>query len=110
MSYKIECTVQEIELDISGKITGLKILGTEGYSLKQGEEKYNVFCPTNMPQKDDAPVSVLVLSTKTMLQWKTSPAIDLHSFLMQAKCAGKKVRLEIDVDSKNIIFRKIAVL
>ena len=99
MSYKIECTIQEIELDISGKITGLKILGTEGYSLKQGEETYNVFRPEAMPKEGDAPVSILVLNPKTIL--KAGLAVDSLAFLVQAKCAGRKVRLEIEADARS---------
>lgn len=53
MSYKIECTIQEIEISLDGKVTGLKIKGTEGYLLKQGDDEYNVFCPKKMPEKRD---------------------------------------------------------
>ena len=100
MSYKIECTIQEIEISLDGKVTGLKIKGTEGYLLKQGDDEYNVFCPEKMPEKETkTSETALVLHAGSSLKLKPAADAACAQSLVQAKCAEKKVKLVIDADT-----------
>lgn len=100
MSYKIECTIQEIEISLDGKVTGLKIKGTEGYLLKQGDDEYNVFCPEKMPEKETkTSETALVLHAGSPLKLKDAADAACAQSLVQAKCADKKVKLVIDADT-----------
>ena len=100
MSYKIECTIQEIEISLDGKVTGLKIKGTEGYLLKQGDDEYNVFCPEKMPEKETkTSETALVLHAGSPLKLKPAADAACAQSLVQAKCADKKVKLVINADS-----------
>lgn len=100
MSYKIECTIQEIEISLDGKVTGLKIKGTEGYLLKQGDDEYNVFCPEKMPEKETkTSETALVLHAGSPLKLKPAADAACAQSLVQAKCADKKVKLVIDADT-----------
>ncbi|WP_407449348.1 hypothetical protein [Fibrobacter sp.] len=102
MSYKIECTIQEIEISLDGKVTGLKIKGTEGYLLKQGDGEYNVFSPDTMPQKDGSGVNAFVLHAEMELNINGVVGGDLFSVLIQAKSAGRKIKLEINADTGTV--------
>lgn len=100
MSYKIECTIQEIEISLDGKVTGLKIKGTEGYLLKQGDGEYNVFCPEEFPEKvTKTSETALVLHAGSPLKLKDAADAACAQSLVQAKCADKKVKLVIDADT-----------
>ena len=100
MSYKIECTIQEIEISLDGKVTGLKIKGTEGYLLKQGDDEYNVFCPEKMPEKEtETSETALVLHAGSPLKLKDAADAACAQSLVQAKSASKKVKLVIDADT-----------
>ena len=123
MSYKIECVIQEMLCDAFGKLTGLKIKGADGYLLRQNGKEYNVFCPEKMPEKDNpSSCNAVFFSADTMLSLVNPANADLSQILTQAKCANKKVRLEIDKagienDSKedNLIvlknsFKSVAIL
>jgi len=97
MSYKIECVIQELQCDASGKLTGLKIKGSDGYLLKQGDKEYNVFCPDNMPgQTANSFVGVQVLSVDAELSFAGSVSMGLSQILAQAKYTNKKVRLIVN--------------
>lgn len=100
MSYKIECTIQEIEISLGGKVDSLKIKGTEGYLLKQGDNEYNVFCPEKMPEKETkTSETALVLHAGSSLKLKPAADAACAQSLVQAKCADKKVKLVINADS-----------
>ncbi|MBR2058041.1 MAG: hypothetical protein IKC23_05000 [Fibrobacter sp.] len=100
MSYKIECVIQEIEISADGKVTGLKIKGTEGYLLKQGDNEYNVFCPEKMPEKETkTSETALILHAASAIKLKTAADAACAESLVQAKCANKKVRLKIKIDT-----------
>lgn len=120
MSKKIECVIQEIQYDEAENLTGLKITGSEGYLLKQGNKEYNVFCPKEMPQIDaTASMSAEILCAETPLKLNPALKAPLSQILVQAKCANKKVRLEIcgnsgtireSIDPNKINIRSIAIL
>lgn len=120
MIYKIEGVIQEMLFDASGNMTGLKIKGTEGYLLKQGEKEYNVFSPVEMPQSNTAAsMSAEILCAETPLKLNPALKAPLSQILVQAKCANKKVRLEIygdsgtireSIDPNKINIRSIAIL
>ena len=100
MSYKIDCTIQEIEISLDGKVTGLKIKGTEGYLLKQGDNEYNVFCPEKLPEKETkTSETTLILHAASAIKLKTAADTVCAQSLVQAKCADKKVKLVIDADT-----------
>ena len=100
MSYKIECVIQEIEISADGKVARLKVKGTEGYLLKQGDDEYNVFCPEKMPEKETkTSETTLVLHAGSPLKLKKDADAACAQSLVQAKCADKKAKLVIDADT-----------
>lgn len=48
--YIIEGTIKEISVDKSDNFS-FKIIGTEGYSIKYGKEKYNILCPEQLKEE-----------------------------------------------------------
>ncbi len=100
MSYKIEGIIQEIEIDATGKVLSLKIKGTEGYLLKQGDNEYNVFCPEKLPEKETkTSETTLILHAASAIKLKTAADTVCAQSLVQAKCADKKVKLVINADT-----------
>ena len=103
MSYKIEGIIQEIEIDATGKVLSLKIKGTEGYLLKQGDNEYNVFCPEKLPEKETkTSETALVLHAGSPLKLKPAADSACVQSLVQAKCADKKAKLVIDADTGTV--------
>ena len=47
-NYVIEGTVSELTKE--GTKISVKIVGTEGYAIKQGDKTYNVFCPKDLSE------------------------------------------------------------
>lgn len=92
--FVIEGTVSELSFD--EKV--FKIKGSEGYSLKQGEKKYNVLCPEDMP-KEGGTFVALVLSPDFKF-----PIIDdsgettNKDLLLTAFNFGKRVKISISLE------------
>ena len=91
MNYIIECTISELTKEVD-KIS-VKIVGTEGYAIKQGDKTYNVFCLENMLETDDA-----VRSYITNSNTEISVNKDFENILTQASMNGKKLRLTIELE------------
>ncbi len=84
MEYIIEGTVSEVALEES-KIS-FKISGTEGYSIKQGDKKYNVFC-----LKDKTLGKAYIFAQKEKIT-----ANEKYQILLTAAATNaKKVKVEI---------------
>lgn len=47
MTYVIEGTISELSVDKSDNLT-FKISGTEGYAIRQRQEKFNLWCPETL--------------------------------------------------------------
>lgn len=97
--YKIECVIQELTRNVSGKSVEIKIRGVEGYLLKQKDKEYNVFCIDPIPDKrhiGDANVAYAdgILPVDALDE-------NVIQILVQAKCANKKIRLEMEKMEKN---------
>lgn len=116
MVYQIECVVQEVCLAVNGCVSALKIKGTEGYLLKQGSEEYNVFCPENMPKKDESGGAgkiesgeqTVLLNAKDALNFKTTICYGIAQMLIQAKTSNAKVRLRFEEkDDSKIVCEKL---
>ena len=120
MSYKIEGIIQEMWCDASGKMIGLKIKGSEGYMLKQGDKEYNVFCSGEMPQKEDSSSkNALIFNVDTMLSFTNSADSALLHVLAQVKCANRKICMMVNcdvgttvdsIDFKNLKVESVAIL
>lgn len=95
--YIIEGTVAEITVGNGGKIK-FKITGSEGYSLKQKDKKYNVLFPL---QKNKAEENGNSTNTKTGLIFEQDKAFEMNAKknvylqILQAAANGKRIRLEI---------------
>lgn len=95
-NYVIEGTVSELtmkKIEKSKTEIAVKIVGTEGYAIKQGDKTYNVFCLENMPETDDA-----VRSYITNSNTEISVNKDFENILTQASMNGKKLRLTIELE------------
>lgn len=72
-NYIIEGTVSEVSVDESNNIS-FKMCGTEGYSIKYGKEKYNIFCPKQLEEdmKNDKKIHLPGIIVSQDYQFSTS--------------------------------------
>lgn len=59
-NYIIEGTITKIFVDASDNLS-FNIIGTEGYSVKQGRDKYNLLCPEKLKDEIDDKTKIHVL-------------------------------------------------
>lgn len=91
-TYVIECTISELTKKNDSKIS-IKISGSEGYSVKQDKETYNIFCPKDMPKHGKMKLCYIINAGASITVCQTYETI-----LMQASISGKRVRLTIPDD------------
>lgn len=95
-NYVIEGTVSELAKEKSK--VAVKIVGSEGYAIKQGDKTYNVFCPKNMPEAGNCGKGYIIDSKIEFTGNK-----EFENILTQASMHGKKIRLTIELeDGKNL--------
>lgn len=96
-NYIIKGTVTEISFD-EGFFT---IVGTEGYAIKQGDNKYNVLCPEKMPAENSYSQS-FILSNDVKF-----PILDSDKeLLLKASSEGKKIKIKLvleNIEIENIV-------
>lgn len=89
-NYIIEGTVTEISID-EGFFT---IAGTEGFAIKQGDDKYNVLCPEKMPTEND------YLPSFILSQDVKFPIIDSdNELILKASSEGKKIKIKLVLEN-----------
>ena len=84
MKYVFEGTVSEIETDGNDKIISFKVCGSEGYILKRGDKKYNIFTDIN-----NGPTAYLFESNQG-IKYSSS-----NNLLISALTASKRIKLQI---------------
>ncbi|MBD5448390.1 MAG: hypothetical protein HDR32_11835 [Treponema sp.] len=87
-NYVIEGTVSELTKE--GTKISVKIVGTEGYAIKQGDKTYNVFCPKDLLETGNCDKGYIVDSKIEFIGNK-----DFENILTQASMYGKKIRLAV---------------
>ena len=86
MTYTIEGTVTEISSD------GIfKIVGNEGYAIKQGDKKYNVLCPADMPKETEHANAIIISQEHQFITDTTNKGLLLNSL-------GKRVKVTLNID------------
>lgn len=90
-NYVIEGTVSEITL--TGNEVAVKIVGSEGYAIKQGDKTYNVFCPKDLSETVNCSNGYIV-DSKTEITVNNK----FENILTQASMNGKKLRLTIELE------------
>ncbi len=87
-NYVIEVTVSE--LTVIGTEIAVKIGGTEGYAIKDGDKTYNVFRPESM-QGAGKIVQSFIVDFKVEFTGNKK----FENILLQASMHGKKIRLTV---------------
>ena len=102
-NYTIKCTVSELTVqEIEETKISVKIVGSEGYAIKQGDKTYNVFCPENMPAIGKCDLGYIVDSETEFTVNK-----DFENILTQASMHGKKIRLTIELANEEELKKHI---
>ncbi|MBR1536435.1 MAG: hypothetical protein IJ630_05820 [Treponema sp.] len=97
MIYIIEGTISEIKVE--GKDCIFKICGSEGYSIKHGEKKYNVLYSEDIKEKNDKnAISSFVLIADRYYQANEKQ----ECLLASALTAGKRIHVEIEATEDEI--------
>ena len=100
MNYIIEGTLSKVVIkqNESNKLNiSFAIKGSEGYSIKQDNKKYNVFCPEKMPDKEKCVTSYIADSERLFSIGK-----EYENLLTQASAHGKRIQFTIsENDLKN---------
>lgn len=91
MSYVIEGSVSEVTVSKNeSKTVSFCIIGTEGYSIKQDKEKYNVFCLKNELGYDKVQQCYIVGQKILFI------VSDFYeNLLLQASEHGKRIRFSV---------------
>lgn len=95
-TYVIEGTISELRKEDSTEKNcniKIKISGSEGYSVKQDKETYNIFCPKDMPKHGKMKLCYIINAGASITVCQTYETI-----LMQASISGKRIRLTIPED------------
>lgn len=87
-NYVIEGTVFELTKEES-KVS-VRIVGSEGYAIKQGDKTYNVFRPKDLPKAKETVQSYIADSENEF-----TVNNDFENILTQASMSGKKIRLTV---------------
>lgn len=87
-NYVIEGTISELTVNETG-IT-VKISGSEGYAIKQGDKTYNVFCPKDLSEAGNCSNGYIADSENEF-----TVDNNFENILTQATVHGKKIRLTV---------------
>ena len=99
-NYVIEGTVSEITL--TGTEVAIKIVGVEGYAIKDDGKTYNVFRPKDLPKAKETVQSYIADSENEFTVNK-----DFENILTQASMHGKKIRLTIELANEEELKKHI---
>ncbi len=95
-NYVIECTISEST--VKRTEIAVRIVGTEGYAIKDGDKTYNVFRPKDLP-KPKKTVQCYIVDSETKFTVKN----DFENILTQASINGKKIRLIIELKNGKVV-------
>lgn len=84
MKYVFEGTVTEIETDGNDKIISFKVCGSEGYILKRGDKKYNIFTDINNGS------TAYMFESNQGIKYSSS-----NNLLISALTTSKRIKLQI---------------
>ncbi|MBD5442945.1 MAG: hypothetical protein HDR34_06040 [Treponema sp.] len=90
-NYVIECTVSE--LTVKESEIAVKISGTEGYAIKEGDKTYNVFRPKDLSEAGNRSNGYIANSENEF-----TVDNNFENILTQATVHGKKLRLTIELE------------
>ena len=99
-NYVIEGTVSELTKE--GTKISVKIVGTEGYAIKQGDKTYNVFCPKDLSEAGNCSNGYIVDSENEFTVDNS-----FENILIQASMNGKKIRLTIELANEEELKKHI---
>lgn len=92
VNYIIEGTVSELSLDENY----FTLCGSEGFSFKKNDKKYNILCPKNMPKDEKALVAIV------LVQDFKFPSGDNKDLLLQAVSYEKRIKVQLSVEDENV--------
>lgn len=92
VNYIIEGTVSELSLDENY----FTLCGSEGFSFKKNDKKYNILCPKNMPKDEKALVAIV------LAQDFKFPSGDNKDLLLQAVSYEKRIKVQLSVEDENV--------
>ena len=91
MTYVIEGKITELSLDESY----FTLCGSEGFSFKRNDKKYNILCPKDMPKEESLVAIVLAQDFKF-------PNGDNKDLLLQAVSYEKRIKVQLSVEDENV--------
>lgn len=92
MTYVIEGKITELSLDESY----FTLCGSEGFSFKRNDKKYNILCPKDMPKEEESLVAIVLAQ-----DFKFSSG-DNKDLLLQAVSYEKRIKVQLSVEDENV--------
>lgn len=92
MTYVIEGKITELSLDESY----FTLCGSEGFSFKRNDKKYNILCPKDMPKEEESLVAIV------LAQDFKFPSGDNKDLLLQAVSYEKRIKVQLSVEDENV--------
>ena len=91
--YIIEGTVSELSLDENY----FTLCGSEGFSFKRNDKKYNILCPKNMPKDEKALVAIVLAQ-----DFKFTNCCDNKELLLQAVSYEKRIKIQLCIEDEKV--------
>lgn len=92
MTYVIEGKITELSLDESY----FTLCGSEGFSFKRNDKKYNILCPKDMPKEEESLVAIV------LAQDFKFPSGNNKDLLLQAVSYEKRIKVQLSVEDENV--------
>lgn len=106
-NYIIEGTITKIFVDASDNLS-FNIIGTEGYSVKQGRDKYNLLCPEKLKDEIDDKTKIHVLGILLSQDYQFSVNEKNKDLVIRHFSSNKRIYLTIVLDEKKSLEKLFA--
>lgn len=98
-NYIIEGMITKIFVDASDNLS-FNIIGTEGYSVKQGRDKYNLLCPEKLKDEIDDKTKIHVPGILLSQDYQFSVNEKNKDLVIRHFSSNKRIYLTIALDEK----------
>lgn len=106
-NYIIEGTITKIFVDASDNLS-FNIIGTEGYSVKQGRDKYNLLCPEKLKDEIDDKTKIHVPGILLSQDYQFSVNEKNKDLVIRHFSSNKRIYLTIALDEKKSLEKLFA--
>ena len=105
--YVIEGTIYKIYVDESDNLS-FSIMGTEGYSVKQGKDKYNLLCPEKLKDEINDKSKTHVPTILISQEYQFSVSEKNKELVIKTCSSNKRISMTIALDEKKSIDKLFA--